>query len=242
MQSSIITDILNAKQNNKKLLTVLLDPDKLDFKTLETTIQKIENTKVDYIFVGGSVVAKHLTDRCVVKIKKHTKIPVVLFPGDYNQLTNKADAVLFLSLLSGRNPEYLIEQQIKSVPFFKENTIESIPTGYILIDGDTQTSTQKVSNTNPICQSEIQLITDTTLAAEYLGKQLIYLEAGSGANTPVNEEIIQSVSENCKLPIIVGGGLRTKESVQKAFQNGADMVVIGTAFEENQDILNSLFS
>ena len=240
MKSSILQDIICAKQNKKKLLAVLLDPDKLDFLEIQNTVEKINNSHADYIFIGGSTVAAGLTEECVLQIKMHTKIPIVIFPGDHSQITKKADALLFLSLVSGRNPEYLIEQQIKSVPYLIKNPMEIIPTGYLLIDGGTHTSTQKVSNTEPIAQTEIELIADTSLAAEYQGKQLIYLEAGSGAKTPVKKEIIQSVSKNCNIPIIVGGGLRDKKSIATAFESGADLVVIGTAFEKNSNILRTL--
>jgi putative glycerol-1-phosphate prenyltransferase len=148
--------------------------------------------------------------------------------------------VLFLSLLSGRNPEFLIEQQIKSVNFLKRSSLEIIPTGYLLIDGGVETSVQKVSKTTPIPQINLEEILNTSIAAEYLGKQIIYLEAGSGATTPVDAKIIRVVSENTDIPIIVGGGVRTRQQLENAFKNGADLVVIGTAFENNNDILNTL--
>ena len=173
----------------------------------------------------------------VKTLKKYTKIPVVLFPGDYSQVTNNADALLFLSLLSGRNPEYLIGQQIKSVPFLKNSTLEIIPTGYILIDGGTNSSVLKVSKTSPISQENIELATATAIAGMYKGKQLIYLEAGSGAKTPVNSQLISEVKKNINIPLIVGGGIRTKKQLANAYNHGADMVVIGTAFEENIDLL-----
>ena len=163
-----------------------------------------------------------------------------LFPGDHSQLTEEADAVLFLSLLSGRNPEFLIEQQIKSVNFLKGSSLEVIPTGYLLIEGGVETSVQKVSKTAPIPQSNLEEILNTSIAAEYLGKQIIYLEAGSGAKTPINSKIIRSVSNSIDIPIIVGGGIRTKQQLESAFDNGADLVVIGTAFENNSEIFNTI--
>ena len=174
------------------------------------------------------------------EIRKHTKIPVVLFPGDYSQLTNIADAVLFLSLLSGQNPEYLVNQQVKSSDFLYKSTLEIISTGYILIDGGTKTAVQRVSNTLPIPQRELETIKNTALAAEYLGKDLVYLEAGSGAIDPVSSIISSTISQHLKIPIIVGGGIRTKKQLNNAYQNGADIVVIGTAFEENNDVLKSI--
>lgn len=239
MSNSILQDIIVAKQQGEKLLAILLDPDKLKLKTIEKIISKINNAKANYIFVGGSMVAPDLTDLFVSKIKELSQLPVVLFPGDYTQLTQKADAVLFLSLLSGRNPEYLIEQQIQAVPFLRQSLLECIATGYILIDGGTFTSTQKVSNTLPISQKEVEHITHTALAGEYQGKKLIYLEAGSGAKNPVSEEIIQEVSNSCSIPIIVGGGIRSRNSIQNAYDNGADLVVIGTAFEEDYNMFEN---
>jgi putative glycerol-1-phosphate prenyltransferase len=170
-------------------------------------------------------------------LKIHTHIPVILFPGDYSQLTNNADGLLFLSLLSGRNPEYLIEQQIKSVPYLKNSTLEIIPTGYILIDGGTHSSVLKISNTTPIPQDNIELAVDTAVAGMYKGKQLIYLEAGSGAKTPVNPNLIARVKENINIPLFVGGGIQSKKQLQSAYQNGADLVIIGNAFEEKYALL-----
>lgn len=239
MQNSILQEIIEAKKHGKKLLAVLLDPDKIQLSEIKETIFKINTSNADYIFIGGSTVEKGLTEKCVLEIKKLTETPVILFPGDYSQLTNKLDAVLFLALISGRNPEYLIEQQIQSVPFLEKNNVECISTGYILVDGGTKTATQIVSNTNPISQENIQLIEHTALAGQYLGKQLIYLEAGSGAKKPVSETIIKQVSQKCSIPIIVGGGIRSKTAIQNAYDHGADIVVVGTAFEENENILQS---
>ncbi|AOW22112.1 phosphoglycerol geranylgeranyltransferase [Urechidicola croceus] len=240
MKNKILEHIKINKEKGKKLLSILLDPDKLSLDKIQSTIKKINQQKVDFIFVGGSDVKNGITDSFVKKIKEFTEIPVILFPGDFSQLTNNADAVLFLSLLSGRNPEFLIEQQIKSVPFLKESSIEIIPTGYLLIDGGVETSVQKVSETTPISQSSIDLIVDTAVAGEYLGKQIIYLEAGSGAKKIVGKRIIKAVSENLTIPLIVGGGIKTKEQLKQAYQYGADLVVIGTAFEENNNFLKNL--
>jgi len=221
-------------------MAVLLDPDKISLDDILSKVNAINKTEVSFIFVGGSVVSNGITDPFVKQIKKLTSIPVVLFPGDHSQLTEKADAVLFLSLLSGRNPEFLIEQQIKSVSFLKRSSLEIIPTGYLLIEGGVETSVQKVSKTTPIPQINLEEILNTSIAAEYLGKQIIYLEAGSGATTPVDPKIIRSVSENTDIPIIVGGGIRTKKQLENAFDNGADVVVIGTAFENNNNIFNTI--
>ncbi|MEN8187574.1 MAG: geranylgeranylglyceryl/heptaprenylglyceryl phosphate synthase, partial [Bacteroidota bacterium] len=163
-----------------------------------------------------------------------------LFPGDYTQITDEADAILFLSLLSGRNPEYLIEQQVKSVPFLQKSNLEIIPTGYILVDGGVETAVQKVSKTQPISQENKEDIMQTACAGMYLGNKLIYLEAGSGARDPVKPEIIKSVSQSLDIPLIVGGGIRNQKQLNEAYEKGADLVVIGTAFEENNQILNQI--
>ncbi|MFZ2283278.1 MAG: geranylgeranylglyceryl/heptaprenylglyceryl phosphate synthase, partial [Lutibacter sp.] len=207
--------------------------DKTSLDKLPEITSRIENLKANFIFVGGSFVENGITDLFVKTLKKHTKLPVVLFPGDFSQLTNHAYALLFLSLLSGRNPEYLIEQQIKSVPFLKNSSLEIIPTGYILIDGGTNSSVLKMSNTKPISQENIQLAVDTAVAGMYKGKQLIYLEAGSGAKNPVNSKLISAVKKHISIPLIVGGGIKTKEQLHNAYKNGADLVVVGTAFENN---------
>lgn len=233
MNKSILEFIQKAAVKNEKLLAILLDPDKTSLDKLPEITSRIENLKANFIFVGGSFVENGITDLFVKTLKKHTKLPVVLFPGDFSQLTNHADALLFLSLLSGRNPEYLIEQQIKSVPFLKNSSLEIIPTGYILIDGGTNSSVLKTSNTIPISQENISLAVDTAVAGMYKGKQLIYLEAGSGAKVPVNSQLISAVKQHISIPLIVGGGIKTKEQLNNAYENGADLVVVGTAFENN---------
>ena len=240
MSNTILEHIKSCKLKGEKLLAILLDPDKIVIHNLSETISKIETNNVDYILVGGSVVENGLTDIIVKKIKKLTSIPIILFPGDFSQISNNADALLFLSLISGRNPEYLIGQQVKSVNKLKETTLEIIPTGYILIDGGVETSVQKVSKTTPISQSNMEDITMTAMAGELMGKQLIYLEAGSGATKAVNQEIIKNVSENISIPLIVGGGIISKKLLKNAYLNGADMIIIGTAFEENNNILTSI--
>ena len=223
----------SAAANNQKLLAVLIDPDKVVSEQVAEIAKKINRIQPDYVFVGGSTVETGATDLFVHAFKKLCTIPVVLFPGCESQITNKADALLFLSLLSGRNPEYLIEQQLRAVKKLKNNTLEIIPTGYVLIDGGTTSSVQKVSNTAPISQDKLEEIVNTAKAGEYMGKQLMYLEAGSGAQFPVNSEIIKAVKKQLQIPIIVGGGLRSKEQIHAAYKSGADIVVVGTAFEQN---------
>jgi|TARA_B110000037_G_scaffold80762_1_gene96288 putative glycerol-1-phosphate prenyltransferase len=240
MEKGILQYIVTSKKQGRKLLAILLDPDKLSLDEIPNTIEKINNCSVDFIFVGGSTVEIGTTDLCVSTIKNYTKIRVILFPGDYTQLTHTADAVLFLSLVSGRNPEYLIEQQVRSVDFLKISTLEIIPTGYILIDGGVETATQRVSNTLPLLQTELEKITNTALASQFMGKDLVYLEAGSGATEAVEPIIIKQVSNAIDIPLIVGGGIRTKKQLNNAYNAGADFVVIGTAFEEDNEFLDGI--
>lgn len=236
----IYQQILTAKREGRKLLAILLDPDKVTDGELTEIITGINSSDVDMIFVGGSTVEKNRTDYLVQKVRHLTKIPIVLFPGNYEQITPHADAILFLSLISGRNPEYLIDQQVKAVPKLQKTNLEIIPTGYILIDGGKETAVQRVSDTIPLESNDIEYIEQTALAGMYMGKKLIYLEAGSGAIHPVLPEVISKVKQNLDIPLIVGGGIRTREALSKAYQSGADLVVIGTAFEENIDFLEKI--
>lgn len=227
---SYLEEIRQASIENRKLLSVLVDPDKFDENKASEFIQKLP-AEASHIFVGGSTVEKGRTCEVVKVIKNLSQLPVILFPGDHSQISPYADALLFLSLISGRNPEFLIEQQVRSVEKIKNTNLEIIPTGYILIDGGNETSVQKVSKTIPLNQDEISQIVNTALAGQYSGKKLLYLEAGSGAVFPVSAEIIQNVKSALDIPVIVGGGIRSIQQLQKAYEAGADMVVIGTAFE-----------
>ena len=237
---NIYQNIVSAKKEGKKLLAVLIDPEKMDLKHIPCFFEKIHNSIATHIFVGGSTDKDNQTESVVMAVKKETNLPIILFPGDVSQITNKADGILFLSLLSGRNPEYLIEQQIKAAPILKNAPLEIIPTGYILIDGKKETATQKVSNTKPISQEKTTRILHTSLAGEFSGKQLIYLEAGSGATQVVSQNIIEMVSNKITVPLIVGGGIHTKKQLENAFNAGADIVVIGNAFEKDESFLKVL--
>jgi len=237
---NIYQNILSAKKDGKKLLAVLIDPEKMELKHVPVFFEKVHKSIATHIFVGGSTDKNNQLERLVSAIKKETNLPVVLFPGNVSQITNKADGILFLSLLSGRNPEYLIEQQIKAAPILKKYNLEIIPTGYILIDGKKETTTQKVSNTKPISQEKIALILHTSLAGEFSGKQLIYLEAGSGAAEIVHQNIIKKIATEITIPLIVGGGIRSKKQLKNTFNAGADIIVIGTAFENDESFFNVL--
>lgn len=217
-------------------LALLLDPEKANLDALTFTSE----AHPDYIFVGGSTggdttdFVRALKEKLTANSQQLTaNIPIILFPGNASQFTSEADAILFLSLLSGTNPEYLVGQQIKSAKAIKNSQIVSIPTAYILIDGGVETSTMKVTGTQPLQPSNLQTIIDTCIAAELMGKQAIYLEAGSGAKMPVSTEIIAAVRANTSCTLIVGGGIRTPEAMNAAYAAGADIVVIGNHFEQN---------
>jgi len=237
---TIYNHILQATSKGEKLLAVLIDPDKMDLNTVAKFIEKVNASRATHIFVGGSVVAAQLTEALVIEIKKHTQLPLLLFPGDVGQITNQADALLFLSLISGRNPDYLIGKHVQAISKLKNSNLEIISTGYILIENGKQTAVQRVTNTAPLQNNNIQLIADTATAGELLGMKLIYLEAGSGALQPVSKKIIEKVKTNISIPLIVGGGIRNLKQLNQAYQAGADLVVIGTAFENDESFFEEL--
>ncbi|SDW09962.1 phosphoglycerol geranylgeranyltransferase [Aequorivita viscosa] len=223
--------ILKSVKANEKLLAILIDPDKFDNVEIDAFLNKIPNNTT-HLFVGGSTVANGETEGVVKALKQNTKLPIFLFPGDYSHITSLADVLLFLTLLSGRNAEYLVGQQVKSIAKLKNSPLEIIPTGYLLIDGGNHSSVSKVTATEPISQENAEDIVHTALAGQYMGAKLIYLEAGSGAKFPVKPEIIAKVKEAIKIPLIVGGGIRSESQKQAAYLAGADMIVMGTAFED----------
>lgn len=235
----IYSDILKAKTENQKLLAILLDPDKIVWETLDDLISKINQSPATHVFVGGSLVETNNLDELITQLKENTHLPIVLFPGNPSQISDKADGILFLSLISGRNPDYLIEHQVQAAPILKKTNLEIISTGYILIESESETAVSRVSQTQPLDRNNPELALATAQAGEMLGKKLIYLEAGSGAKLSVPLEMIQLVSQNIKIPLIVGGGIRNQKGIQDAYDSGADLVVIGTAFEDDLDFFNT---
>ena len=230
---NLFQHILQAKNDNRKLLAVLIDPEKVSIEKVSILSDKIKASPATHIFVGGSTYSGTHLDDLIAIVKKETQLPVLIFPGHPSQISNKADGILFLSLLSGRNPEYLIEHHINSVEALEKSNLEIIPTGYLLIDGGKETAVQRVSQTQPIEQDNIELAYKTAKAGEFLGKKLIYLEAGSGANQHVPLEMIRYVSQNIRIPLIVGGGISSIKTIREVYDAGADLVVIGTAFEND---------
>ena len=238
--NSTYQNIMTSRAKDEKLLVVLIDPDKMKLDNTSRFISKVNQSIATHIFVGGSEVNEGLTETLVEEIKKHTTLPVILFPGDVIQITDKADGILFLSLISGRNPDYLIGKHVEAVSKLKNTTLEVIPTGYILIENGKSTSVERVSKTKPLKRSEVETIVNTAKAGELLGMKLIYLEAGSGATQPIEPEIISRVKKELNIPLIVGGGIRSKTALESAYKAGADLVVIGTAFEEDETFFDEL--
>jgi phosphoglycerol geranylgeranyltransferase len=226
-------------ERKKKRIAILIDPDKNTSDSLDRILQNCNQFGVDFIFVGGSLVVGNISET-IIYIKNRTQIPVIIFPGNVIQVSDKADGILFLSLISGRNPEYLIGQHVISAPTLKKSGLEIISTAYILIENGRTTSVEYISNTVPIPANKPEIIVATALAGEMLGMKLIYLEAGSGAAKSVALGIISEVRKNLEIPILVGGGIRNADDVSKIFKSGADLVVISSAVEENPDVIAEL--
>ena len=237
---TIYNNILDSIKNNHRLFAVLIDPDKIQLNKVSGFIEKVNNSMATHIFVGGSDVKQNSMSALLTEIKAKASLPIVIFPGDITQISDNADALLFLSLISGRNPEYLIGKHVEAVSRLRKMHLEVIPTGYILIENGKQTSVESVTNTEPIPRNNIQNIVDTAKAGELLGMKLMYLEAGSGALEPIPSEIICAVKEELNIPLIVGGGIKNINQLENAYQSGADLVVVGTAFEEDESFFNEL--
>jgi putative glycerol-1-phosphate prenyltransferase len=236
----IYRGLLDAKSRGEKRLAVLFDPDKLRLHQMERSLDLAIECGVDYFFIGGSLVVNDMLDELLSEIRRRCPIPLVLFPGNSFQLSYRADALLFLSLISGRNPELLIGQHVIAAPFLKMSPLEIISTGYILVDGGVTTAVQYMSNTIPIPAGKDDIAVCTALAGEMLGLKMIYLEAGSGARMPVAESMIESVSGAVGVPLITGGGIRTPEKVSANLHAGADLVVVGNKVEQDPGIIREM--
>ena len=225
---------------HRKLFAVLIDPDKYDERELKTLISSADANNTDFILVGGSLLTYDHLDETVRAVKNQTDIPVILFPGSLMQIHEKADAILMLSLISGRNAELLIGKHIIAAPYLKESGLEILPTGYMLIESGPMTTAQYISNTLPIPRSKDDIAVCTALAGEMLGLKLIYMDAGSGAEMPVSASMIKKVKESISIPLIVGGGIRTPEQAITSCSAGADMIVVGNAIEQEHTILKEI--
>ena len=237
---SIYQDILDETKQGRKQLAVLIDPDKLLNKDVENIAINAAKSGVNYFFVGGSLLVNNELDQCIKTLKANSEIPVILFPGNTMQMSWRADAILFLSLISGRNAEMLIGLHVIAAPYLKLSPLEVISCGYMLIESGKTTAVQYMSNTMPIPSDKIDIAICTAMAGEMLGLRLIYLEAGSGAIHSVPISMIEQVKQNINIPVIVGGGLCTPEQVSEVAKAGSDIIVIGTAFEQNSGLVSEM--
>ena len=240
MSPNVYLQLLESKKAGRPLFTVLIDPDKVDAKSLEHLIGLGLEAKVDYFFVGGSLVISNHLDACVQQIKAACNIPVILFPGSPSQVSKYADALLYLSLISGRNPELLIGQHVISAPFVKKSGLEIISVGYMLIDGGTPTTVSYISNSNPIPANKNDIALCTAMAGEMLGQKLIYMDAGSGAQKAIPTEMIAKVSAHIQIPLVVGGGITTPEKAKQNCIAGADIIVVGNAVEKDPTLIQAI--
>ncbi len=229
----ILAEIIKAKRSGIKLLAILLDPEKFSLNDVSKIADAINKSPATHILVGGSSHDGHNIDALIYNLKAVVHIPVLLFPGNPAQISLAADGILFLSLLSGRNPEFLVGHQVTAAPMLMKSRLEVIPTAYILVDGGKDSAVAKISKTTPIDANDIDTILATAQAGQLMGNALAYLEAGSGAKNSIALNIIEKVSNNISVPLIVGGGINSRKSIEGVFAAGADMVVIGTAFEED---------
>lgn len=238
----IYLSLCERKVNGKKSFAVLIDPDKVNREKLERLIELATNSRVDYFLVGGSLVISNYLDECVQFIKKNCSIPVVLFPGSSAQVSKFADALLYLSLISGRNPELLIGQHVVSAPAIKMSGLEIMSTGYMVIDGGAPTTVSYISNATPLPCDKNEIAMCTAMAGEMLGMKLIYMDAGSGAKKPITESMIELVAKNIKVPLIIGGGITGPEKVYLNCKAGADVIVVGNAIEKDESLIMEMAS
>lgn len=233
-------EIVHAKTLGKKLFAILIDPDKIIDGHIEKVVQLAIDAAADLFLIGGSLIVKDHLDDAIQKIKSACNIPVILFPGSSRQLSYQADALLFLSLISGRNPDLLIGKHVESAPFLKISPLEIISTGYMLIDGAVPTSVSYMSNSYPIPASKDDIAVCTAIAGEMLGMKLIYMDAGSGAINPVSQSMISAVSAAIEIPLIIGGGISSPEIARRNVVAGADIIVVGNAIEKDPGLILEL--
>lgn len=237
MQNNLLNSFGNIKAKNKKAFAVLLDPDGLSEERLSELLAMSTQSKVDYFFVGGSLITHYVVEQSIRMIKEKSNVPVILFPGNSLHISPLADGILFLSLISGRNPEFLIGQQVVAAPLLKASGLEVMPTGYLLVDGGRPTTVSYISNTNPIPHNKPAIAACTAMAGEMLGLKLMYLDAGSGAENVVSSEMVSAVRKAVDTPLIVGGGINSVEKAQHLLEAGADVIVVGNGIEKDISLL-----
>lgn len=240
METSIYERFKSDKAKGKKNFVVLIDPDDVKTQNIKQIVDIASRAKVDCFLLGGSLIMNDTLDYSISQIKEACNIPVVLFPGNSLQLSYRADAMLFLSLISGRNPDLLIGKHVETASFLYASPLEIISTGYMLIDGGVPTSVSYMSNTYPIPSNKDDIAVCTALAGELIGMKIIYMDAGSGAKTPIPKSMIQAVGERLKIPLIVGGGIRTPEKALENVQAGADVIVVGNAIEKDPALVTDI--
>lgn len=240
MQNGIYQHIREKKIARHKSFALLIDPDKVQPDQLEPLVASATDAAVDYFLVGGSLVVSNHLDECILAIKELSDIPVILFPGSPSQISRHADALLYLSLISGRNPELLIGQHVISAPFVRQSGLEIMSTGYMVIDGGAPTTVSYISNAAPIPADKQEIALCTALAGEMLGMKLIYMDAGSGARRPISEEMISAVARQISVPLIVGGGITDPEKAYRNCQAGADIIVVGNAIEKEPALIREM--
>jgi putative glycerol-1-phosphate prenyltransferase len=237
---SVLEKIPAAQKKGKKLFSVLIDPDKLSGKKLSSVAELCQQAKADFVFVGSSMLTRDNLDACIRSIRKKYSGHIVLFPGNTLQVSKHADAILFLSLISGRNAEMLIGNHVIAAPLLRQSGIEVIPTGYMLIESGAPTSVSYMSNSTPIPRDKTDIASSTAIAGELLGMKLIYMDAGSGARVPISTEMIKSVRKKINVPMIIGGGIRTAELAIEQCKAGADVVVVGNSIEKNPGLISEI--
>lgn len=238
--TKIYHQLLSAKQQRLKKFVVLIDPDKMRLGSIKEVLALSKEYDIDYFFIGGSLVVNDMLDGVLEDIKKQCDIPMILFPGNSFQLSYKADGLLFLSLISGRNADLLIGKHVITAPFLKISPLEIISTGYMLIDGGISTTVQYMSNTSPIPANKHDIAVCTAIAGELLGLKQIYMDAGSGAQNPINPSMIESVAGAINIPLIVGGGISNAQTVYDNYAAGADVIVVGNAFEKDPSLIKEM--
>ncbi len=236
----IYHSLTEKKQQGKKSFAVLIDPDKVNDDNMERLIELATSSRVDYFLVGGSLVISNYLDECVQLIKQRCSIPVILFPGSPSQVSKYADALLYLSLISGRNPELLIGQHVVSAPVVRNSGLEIMPTGYMVIDGGAPTTVSYISNAAPLPSDKNEIAMCTAMAGEMLGMKLIYMDAGSGARRAISESMIEKVSSCIDVPLIIGGGITTPEKAYLNCKAGADVIVVGNAIEKDPSLIKEM--